>query len=78
MRDVQLFKSWIALLVTVGLLGVLFSLLSVAPKGEAKDALLIVLGALIAITKDVFGYYFGSSEGSQRKTELLSGVKNEI
>jgi CDP-diglyceride synthetase len=41
------------------------------PEGS-KDVLLIVVGALITIVKDVYGYYFGSSEGSARKTDLLA------
>ncbi len=76
MKDTKGFKCYMALLVTVGLLGVVFALMSVELKDASKDVLLVVLGALVAIVKDVFGYYFGSSEGSQRKTELLKGEEN--
>lgn len=41
------------------------------PEGS-KDVILIVVGAFIALVKDVYGYYFGSSEGSARKTEILN------
>lgn len=74
MRDTKGFKCYMAALVTVGLLGIIILLVNVDIKETSKDVLLVVLGALVAIVKDVFGYYFGSSEGSQRKTELMKGA----
>lgn len=40
---------------------------------ETKDALLILLGALISTYKDVYGFFFGSSQGSEDKTAILAG-----
>lgn len=77
MKDTRGFKAWMALLVTVGLIAVIVALLYVEPKSGGKDALLIALGALVALVKDVYGYYFGSSEGSTRKTELLQGAVSD-
>jgi CDP-diglyceride synthetase len=39
---------------------------------SGHDAIILLLGAVIGITKDVYGYTFGSSAGSDRKTELLA------
>jgi len=66
-------KPLLALAAIIGFFGAIIVLIS-APEipGSVKDILLILIGALVAIVKDVFGYYFGSSEGSARKTELLT------
>ena len=36
------------------------------------DAMLMLLGAVIAIYKDVYGYFFGSSAGSDAKTAIIA------
>ena len=65
-------KPWLSAL-AMGTFLICIYLLFFQPFPEAsKDVLLIVVGALIAIVKDVYGYYFGSSESSARKTELLT------
>ena len=68
-------KPLLALAAIIGFFAAIIVLIS-APDipGSVKDILLILIGALVAIVKDVFGYYFGSSEGSARKTELLTTV----
>lgn len=40
-------------------------------EGPTRDILLILSGALVAIAKDVYGFEFGSSRGSETKTEQL-------
>jgi len=37
-----------------------------------KDAILILLGAVVASYKDVYGYFFGSSAGSAHKDETIA------
>jgi len=44
------------------------------PEGPTRDILLILSGALVAIVKDVYGFEFGSSRGSQDKTDQLSAL----
>ena len=41
-------------------------------KNENNEIIFYVLGVLSAILTQVFGFYFGSSEGSKKKTESLS------
>lgn len=38
----------------------------------SKDVLLILLGALTVQSKEVYGYYFGSSAGSAKKDDILA------
>lgn len=65
-------KPWLAVLAVITFIICLYLLFFKAIPEGSKDVLLIVAGALIVIVKDVYGYYFGSSEGSARKTELLA------
>lgn len=54
--------------------------LGFAPDGGMRDAFMLLLGAVIALAKDVYGYYFGSSSGSKEKDQTvaaaIAGVKN--
>lgn len=40
---------------------------------EGHDAIIFLLGIVSGINKDVYSYFFGSSSGSDRKTELMAG-----
>lgn len=37
-----------------------------------KDAMLLLLGVLGKMVSDVFAYYFGSSQGSDKKTQIMA------
>jgi hypothetical protein len=39
-----------------------------------KDLVVYILGVLSAVVTQIFSYYFGSSQGSARKTEQLQQV----
>lgn len=41
---------------------------------ESREILLVVLGALVAIVKDVYGFEFGSSKDSQRNAQAVSDM----
>lgn len=46
---------------------------------KQKDILLYILGVFSAISTQIISYYFGSSEGSKRKTEQLDTfIKNRL
>ncbi len=37
-----------------------------------RDALMVALGVILGLSKDVYGFFFGSSKGSEDKTDLLT------
>ena len=43
---------------------------------ENKDTLFMVLGIVIGYTGNVVTFYFGSSNGSQKKNEIISKMSN--
>lgn len=69
-------KDWtprvLAYGVTAGFFGVLIFMLTTPLPPTAHDALLLLLGALQTAWVAIIAYYFGSSSGSDRKTELLA------
>lgn len=61
----------IALVSFAGFFGVLTALMFVEIKPGAKDALLIMLGALGGIVTSITAYYYGSSAGSAAKSKQI-------
>ena len=61
-------------LITVSLIAVLIMICRVPVPSASNDAVMLVLGGLLSRMGDIYAYYFGSSEGSQRKTEILGGA----
>lgn len=72
-------KDWtpkaLALAITLGFFGLLYYLLRHEPPQGSRDILNIMLGSLGSAWIGVVTYYFGSSAGSDRKTELLATPK---
>lgn len=66
----------VAVIAFVGCLYALFN--KVMPEGTAKDILLLLLGTLAAIVKDIYGYWRGSSSGSSEKTTAMADVLRAI
>ena len=58
--------------ITLGFFGLLGFLLWKSPPDGSRDILNIMLGSLGSAWIGVVSYYFGSSAGSARKTELMS------
>lgn len=71
--NIEATRAALALLVTISLGVCLYLLFCVEMPNTSRDIILVIIGALVATFKDVFGYYFGSSEGSTRKTEIMRG-----
>lgn len=70
-------KDWtpkaLAIGITLGFFGLLAFLLRTEPPAGSRDILNIMLGSLGSAWIGVVTYYFGSSAGSDRKTELMGG-----
>lgn len=58
-------------IVLVGLMVVVAVLLFRPPPQDAKDYLLVLLGVLATMAKDVISYDYGSSAGSEKKDEAM-------
>lgn len=68
----------IAILLVLGFFAVLSILIyaafvKVTLDGTLKDVLLVLLGTLGTLVTAVVNYYFGSSQGSAAKDQLLQG-----
>jgi len=59
-------------MVTLGFFGVLAYMLFRSIPASGRDSMLLMLGSLSTAWTSVVAYYFGSSAGSDRKTELLA------
>lgn len=62
----------LAVLITTGFFGVLAYMLAYGVPAKGGEALLVLLGALGGAWGAVVNYYFGSSKGSDAKTEAMA------
>ncbi len=60
--------------ITIGFFGILILLMTGKVQGD-NNTILIMLGSLSTAWTGIIAYYFGSSAGSQAKTELMSKTK---
>lgn len=71
-------KSWLpevlAILVTIGFFGIIIYILKWGLPESGREALLLLLGSLGTAWTGVMAFYFGSSAGSQKKTEALTAA----
>ena len=81
---VELIKKWreasreiAGFTIFAGFFGVLYLLVTrEAPAGN-KDTLLVLLGVLAGSFKDVVGFLWGGSMGSEKKTEAIVAQSKE-
>ena len=62
----------LAYAITTGFFGILIALMVVDIQADSKEVLYVMLGSLGTAWTGVIAYYFGSTRGSQMKTELLA------
>ena len=66
------FLAGLAILLMSGL--TFYILKNDVPQG-IRDMVMMIVGAVLAIVKDIYGYYFGSSYGSTLKNEIINKMK---
>lgn len=74
-REIQLKDNapkLLAAVIVLGFFGVLATMVMIIIPANAVQPINILLGALTAMLTQVGNYYFGSSAGSARKTELMT------
>jgi hypothetical protein len=67
-------KASLATMATLGFLICLLVLFQASIPQASRELLMFLLGVLASTVKDVYGYYFGSSAGSDKKTDLLASA----
>lgn len=63
-------------LIFLGFFGVLFALIRFESPASNREPLLVLLGVLAGSYKDVVGFLWGGSMGSEKKTEMLKPDKD--
>jgi uncharacterized membrane protein len=71
----DVFMMVLAIIIVLGVLGTIVILMKFSVPQENKNALYLILGALIGSFTSVVQYFFGSSKGSADKNELLNQPK---
>jgi hypothetical protein len=67
----------LALVIVIGTFALFCQAFFLRVDGANEKVLFMVIGALSSIATTVVTYYFGSSEGSARKNEILQGMKEK-
>jgi len=75
-------KNWLQQFLGYGaiiMLGfIIFALFEFNIKPEIKDLLNIIIGGLLKIVYDLYGYYFGGSLGSDQKNTMIADVLSKF
>jgi len=72
MKESKIFMYALGALIVIGFFASIILFAQIGVPEQNKDLLNIVLGSLIAAFATVVGYFYGSSKGSQDKTEMMN------
>ena len=67
-------RGFLTVSATLILIGAFASLMSMNIPGANRDAIMIIIGALISRSEKIDGFFFGSSEQSHRKDAVIAGM----
>lgn len=80
-RQVKM-KDWtpsvLGVVIITGFFGLLAYLVKYGLPTEGSDVLLIMIGALAAMTTQVGNFFFGSSTGSKAKDDIIADLKRSV
>lgn len=68
----KIVKYGLASLIIIGFFTLMVLLIRFQVPTENKDMLNMVIGALLGAFATIVGYFFGSSQGSSEKTEMMN------
>jgi hypothetical protein len=71
-------QNILATLAMVSLIGFIVAVFTIGIKPEIRDIAMMVLGGLLKIVYDIYGYDFGGSLGSEQKNDLISSVLDKF
>lgn len=81
MRQVKM-KDWtpsvLGLAIILGFFGMLAYIMKYGMPTEGNEVMLIMVGALSAMTTQVGNFFFGSSSGSKTKDALIADLKGAV
>jgi hypothetical protein len=73
LKKFNLIKLLAAITVMISLVAIIYALINKVIPPENKEAIIHVLGIIEGGVISIVSFYFGSSQSSQRKDELLNG-----
>ena len=77
MRASEKFMYVLGAVVVLGVLAIVAGLMIYTVPESNSDELNIAIGAVLGAFMSVVGYFFGSSAGSAKKTEMLNQPKDD-
>ena len=69
----EIYQYVLGSIIVVGIIIIIALLINNEIPADNKDALNLVIGAIIGAFLTVVGYFFGSSLGSAKKNDLING-----
>lgn len=76
-RTKEIYQYILGSIIVVGIIVIIALLINNEIPADNKDALNLVIGAIIGAFLTVVSYFFGSSLGSAKKNDLINGNKTE-
>jgi len=78
MKIKDIFQYVLGALIVIGFFILLYLLVTSEVPEKNKDLLNLVVGALIGSFATIVGYFYGSSKGSQEKTEIMAKQNKDM
>lgn len=70
MKDWYWLKPLLALMIVSAFILMLNTLMFKPVPADNNDVIMVLLGAMVGIVRDIYSYFFGASENKERKNEI--------